>query len=84
MLRAHLFFVRYQLQSVPVAELERRLNELPRDQSIVACCRGPYCVYAYDAVEILRDAGLDARRLDGGFLEWKVNGFLVITEKSTI
>lgn len=51
-------------------ELAERLDELPSGIDIVACCRGPYCVYAYDALELLRPNGFSARRLDGGFSEW--------------
>ena len=60
--------------SVPVMALPERLNELPKRPEIVAYCRGPYCVMAYKAVEILRPAGYRARRLDGGFLEWRRAG----------
>jgi rhodanese-related sulfurtransferase/DNA-binding transcriptional ArsR family regulator len=60
--------------SVPVSELKRRLKEIPRGQDIVACCRGPYCVYSYEAVEILRPRGFSARRLEGGFSEWLAAG----------
>jgi len=49
----------------------------PRGSDIVACCRGPYCVYSYQAIEILRAAGFSARRLHGGFLEWQANGLPV-------
>jgi rhodanese-related sulfurtransferase/DNA-binding HxlR family transcriptional regulator len=59
---------------IPVSELKRRLKAIPKGREIVACCRGPYCVYSYEAVEILRAAGFRARRLDGGFLEWRVAG----------
>ena len=60
--------------SVPVAELKRRLKEIPRGRDIVACCRGPYCVYSYEAVEILRPRGYRVRRLEGGFSEWLAAG----------
>lgn len=60
--------------SVPVGELKRRLKEIPRGREIVACCRGPYCVYSYDAVEILRPKGFNIRRLQGGYLEWMAAG----------
>lgn len=56
--------------SIPLDELAERLDELPSGIDIVACCRGPYCVYAYDALELLRPNGFSARRLDGGFSEW--------------
>jgi rhodanese-related sulfurtransferase/DNA-binding transcriptional ArsR family regulator len=60
--------------SIPVSELKRRLKEIPRGQDIVACCRGPYCVYSYEAMEILRPRGFNARRLEGGFSEWLAAG----------
>src|SRR5216684_4316175 len=60
--------------SIPVGELKRRLREIPKGREIVACCRGPYCVYSYDAVEILRPRGFPARRLEGGYLEWASAG----------
>ena len=63
--------------SIPVGELKRRLEEIPEGQEIVACCRGPYCVYSYDAVEILRPRGFPARRLDGGYHEWRAAGLPV-------
>lgn len=56
--------------SIPLDELAERLDELPSGMDIVACCRGPYCVYSYDALELLRPHGFSARRLDGGFSEW--------------
>lgn len=57
---------------LPLGELERRLAELPRDQEIVAYCRGPYCVMAFEAVARLRARGFKARRLQDGFPEWKL------------
>lgn len=65
--------------SVPVDELQRRLRQLPRDHEYVAYCRGPYCVYADRAVEILRAKGRRARRLLEGFPEWKAAGLPVQT-----
>jgi rhodanese-related sulfurtransferase/DNA-binding MarR family transcriptional regulator len=56
--------------SVPVTELEGRLDEIPEDVEIVAYCRGPYCVYADHAVRILADWGVAAHRLEDGFPEW--------------
>jgi rhodanese-related sulfurtransferase/predicted transcriptional regulator len=61
-------------RSIPIDELERRLAELPADQEIVAYCRGPFCVYAHQAVRTLRDAGRDARRLEEGWPEWRLEG----------
>jgi rhodanese-related sulfurtransferase len=63
--------------SVPVDELHRRLKELPKDKEYVAYCRGPYCVYADRAVELLRARGRRARRLVEGFPEWRSAGFPV-------
>lgn len=60
--------------SIPVSELKRRLKEIPKGQDVVACCRGPYCVYSYDAIEILRPRGFRVRRLEGGFSEWLAAG----------
>ena len=65
-----------------VAELERRLSELPRDREIVAYCRGPYCVMSLDAVHLLRRQGFKARRLEDGFPEWKSGGHPVEKGKS--
>lgn len=57
--------------NVPLEELGQYLADLPRDQEIVAYCRGPYCVLSYDAVEELRRQGFRARRLEAGYPEWK-------------
>jgi rhodanese-related sulfurtransferase/predicted transcriptional regulator len=56
-------------RSIPLAELEGRLAELPDDLEIVAYCRGPFCAYAHEAVRRLRDAGRSARRLEEGWPE---------------
>ena len=58
-------------RSIPVDELEQRLNELPRDQAIVAYCRGPYCFFSGEAVALLASRGYHARRLEDGFPEWR-------------
>jgi DNA-binding transcriptional ArsR family regulator/rhodanese-related sulfurtransferase len=63
--------------SIPVDELQQRLRELPRDKDYVAYCRGPYCVYADRAVELLRANRRRARRLAEGFPEWQAAGFPV-------
>ena len=60
--------------SVPVDELQRRLQELTKGKDYVAYCRGPYCVYADRAVEILRANGRRARRLAEGFPKWRSAG----------
>ena len=59
-------------KSIPLEELERRLAELPPDAEIVAYCRGPYCVYAHEAVRQLHAAGRSARRLEEGWPEWRL------------
>lgn len=64
-------------RNIPFAELEQRLRELPRDAEIVAYCRGPYCVYAFEAVAALRARGFRALRLEDGFPEWKAAGLAV-------
>jgi rhodanese-related sulfurtransferase len=63
--------------SVPVADLRRRLKELPKDKQYVAYCRGPYCVYADQAVEFLQARGRRAGRLSEGFPEWRAAGLPV-------
>jgi rhodanese-related sulfurtransferase/predicted transcriptional regulator len=61
-------------RSVPLDELEERLSEIPDDAEVVAYCRGPYCVFAHEAVRRLRAAGRTARRLEDGWPEWRVAG----------
>ena len=63
--------------NVPLTELEQYLKALSPDQEIVAYCRGPHCVLAFDAVAQLREKGLRARRLEDGYPEWKTAGFPV-------
>ena len=63
--------------SIPLEELEQRLASLPRDAEIVAYCRGPYCLLAPRAVELLRERGFHARRLEDGFPEWRLAGLPV-------
>ena len=60
--------------NIPLAQVERRLAELPPDREIVAYCRGPWCVLSFEAVAALRQRGFQARRLEDGFPEWKVAG----------
>jgi rhodanese-related sulfurtransferase len=64
-------------RSLPLTDLERRLGTLAPDREVVAYCRGPYCVFADDAVRMLRQNGVAARRLEDGFPEWKRAGFPV-------
>ena len=66
--------------SLPIQELPQRLRQLPVDKQVVAYCRGPYCVYADDAVRLLRRHGRQAARLEGGFPEWVGAGLPVATE----
>ncbi len=63
--------------NIPLGELKRRLGELPTGQEVVAYCRGPYCVLAYEAVAELRRRGFTARRLEIGLPEWKLAGLPV-------
>lgn len=65
--------------NIPTAELKRRLSELPRGKEIVAYCRGPYCVFAFEAVAALRAAGFKARRLEDGLPQWRAAGLPVDT-----
>lgn len=60
--------------SVPLERLNERLPDLPKDRPVVAYCRGPYCVYAVEAVERLRQRGYDARRLADGVPDWRHAG----------
>ena len=64
--------------SIPVGELRRRLAELPADREVVAYCRGPYCAFAHEAVELLREEGFAARRLEDGLPEWQAARLAVI------
>jgi rhodanese-related sulfurtransferase/DNA-binding transcriptional ArsR family regulator len=63
--------------SIPHDELGERLRELPKDREVVAYCRGPYCVFADQAIAILREKRRKARRLTGGLPEWKTAGLAV-------
>lgn len=66
--------------SMPVDELEARLHELSKSREIVAYCRGPYCVMAADAVELLRKRGFKAHRLEQGVADWRARGWRVTRE----
>ena len=63
--------------SIPLAELEQRLRELPREREIVAYCRGPYCAFAPEAVRMLHEHGYAARHLSEGLPEWSAAGHAV-------
>jgi rhodanese-related sulfurtransferase/DNA-binding transcriptional ArsR family regulator len=64
---------------VPLAELERRLSDLPGRREVVAYCRGPYCVLAIEAVARLRARGYRASRLEAGVPDWRARGYPVET-----
>jgi rhodanese-related sulfurtransferase len=69
-------------RSIPVTELRKRMKEVPRGRVVIAYCRGPYCVFADQAVELLRDAGYRALRLDGGFPDWQMKRFPVESDRA--
>lgn len=69
-------------RSVPPGELRRSLASLPEGTEVVAYCRGPYCVYADDAVRALDRLGYRARRLEDGYPEWKRAGLPVAAGRS--
>ena len=60
--------------SLPIKELEEKINSLPQDKDIVAYCRGPHCVLSQGAVDILQKNGITAFRLLQGVVEWKIEG----------
>jgi rhodanese-related sulfurtransferase len=59
-------------RSIPIAELQDRLADLPADREVVAYCRGPFCAYAHQAVRTLQAAGRTARRMEEGWPEWRL------------
>ena len=65
--------------SVPLPEIRTRLRTLPKRREIVAYCRGPYCVMALDAVDVLRGKGFRAHRMEHGVVEWRAQGGRVET-----
>lgn len=65
--------------SIPLSELKKRLNALPKSREIVAYCRGPYCVMAIEAVELLRKKGFRAQRMEQGVIEWRARGWRIAT-----
>lgn len=68
--------------NLPLGDLKKRLKDLPKEQEIIAYCRGPYCVLAFEAVAALRKKGFDARRLEEGYPEWKASGLPVDTDSA--
>ena len=77
---AHLPYAR----SIPVHELRDRLGELPKDRPVVAYCRGPYCLMASEAVEVLGEYGFHATRLEDGIAEWRYRGLPVSADSETL
>lgn len=67
--------------SMPVDELKARLKELPKRREVVAYCRGPYCVMALEAVELLRKNGFKAQRMEQGVVDWRARGWRVEAER---
>ena len=65
--------------SIPVAELKRRLRDLPKRREVIAYCRGPYCVFALEAVTLLRKHGFKARRAEDGLPAWRDAGLPMVT-----
>ena len=63
--------------SVPLSELPEHVGEFRKRRGIVAYCRGPYCVMALDAVDLLRRKGFRAHRLEHGVAEWRARGWRV-------
>lgn len=61
--------------NIPPDEVAQRIDELDSHQTIVAYCRGPYCLFSYDAVKMLQEKGYYALRLDSGFPEWQAAGY---------
>ena len=68
--------------SIPVGELKARLEELPKGREVVAYCRGPYCVMAVEAVELLRKKGFRAYRMEQGVVDWRARGWRVEIERA--
>ncbi len=65
--------------NIPVEELATKLKKLPKNKEYVAYCRGPFCVFADDAVNILTKKGFKAKRLVEGFPDWKMQGLPIET-----
>ncbi|MBI2502615.1 MAG: metalloregulator ArsR/SmtB family transcription factor [Candidatus Latescibacteria bacterium] len=64
-------------RSIPISELQARLREIPKSREIVAYCRGPYCVFADEAVALLRAKGYRVRRFEQGLPDWRALGLPV-------
>lgn len=70
--------------SIPVGELGERLSEIPRDREVVAYCRGPYCVMALEAVQLLREQGFSARRWERGVADFHAHGWSIESENQAV
>jgi len=68
-------------RSIPMTELAERLQEVPRGRDVVAYCRGPYCVMAVDAVQLLRREGFAAHRMEQGVADWRARGWRIATTR---
>lgn len=68
--------------SIPIGELKARLKELPKGREVVAYCRGPYCVMAVEAVELLRKKGFTAHRMEQGVVDWRARGWRIQSASS--
>lgn len=66
-------------RSIPMTELAGRLQEVPKDREVVAYCRGPYCVMAVEAVDLLRSKGFAAHRMEQGIADWRARGWRIVT-----
>lgn len=66
-------------RSIPISALQARLHEVPKDREIVAYCRGPYCVMAAEAVDLLTQKGFKAHRMELGVADWRARGWRVAT-----
>lgn len=69
--------------SMPISDLKTRWADLPRDRDVIAYCRGPYCVMAVDAVNLLRKKGFKAHRLEQGVADWRARGWRVEVPRRT-
>jgi rhodanese-related sulfurtransferase len=65
--------------NIPCDQLAKRLKELPKRKEVVAYCRGPFCLMSFEAVQLLRERGMKARRLVDGMPEWRASGLPVET-----
>jgi len=68
--------------SMPVEELKLRIKQLPKNKEIIAYCRGPYCMMAVEAVELLRKKGFKAQRLEQGVADFRARGWRVERERA--